>query len=986
MHFTSTNIKNAHHSCPETHLQAASKNPELNMISEEMIDNRIHIPPPHIAARFYRPTVNRRKSSAASSRRNSVTSVHSHQSTTRHRGVQSSFIAQHERRNIIIEDRKARLADRAAHVEKVRLRAAFFKAAPRSTTNSEERALAVQQARERNLAEIVAACAEEVKRAKGIAESMKEKREADGKKLRKDMEEKLAEAERRREENLKRSISAKRSRSLSHSNKNVFPCIEMREPISVQVAVSRIQKQWRIFQRKKAAKEFVAIGLTIQTVQQQSFDDVARLLEQVNIILTTARILRVCSIANTAMRSIREMADVKIFLSAYLIVGHPKQTLSTRSEIENMPQSGRSSVPKEEGTKNSQIQDLISKAQDLLVSFEEAVRQLSLLNEYTPSIAQQSKLSEMYASFYNAFIAWKARDAEALTDVLVLQFSELEKIWLSVKHSTDETVTDSYKDGIRENQIMLMARIKRLAGEKRCKELISKVLREAHASQQAKKSVGSTPTCKKPNESKKNLLNSFTKAEKAMAAAFQKLSPPIQPKKQINSHVDNIRFAQPIMQENRIITHEIAIDREYRIDEKFLTGKSVLMQSAFENMRKDIKAGRSDIWILAMAENVRRKLQRLLTEGKPMHSSIGEWLDHDLIANQLHNQTFNYDKFFDEMGLLLSKLCAPFRDKEIQEIVQEKFRDRDLVSRLEALNYALDVLQLDYANFLLQRQIPLIISNAAKYETYQFMHQLAETGGSLRLTEAAWRSAQSKVVAETSKRDPENINSPRNRPTAETIYLKMLVDVFTTPGDEAEIPETLQLDAQRILRIRSEVLRIVTCGSILIQCKNLLKRDIRSPWKVEGTRIYVVLEKSKSTEQAVQGIQAALESSRSMPIAIKNHIRSLVDRTVSALNSRPPELGDAVLRLLMNRLRGYIFSRISTRSEKEKIRTGGSVSDSLVALGLPEFAQKVGDIIHEMGRVSVVDREAHGRWYEQISERFIIEQTDDSEKMDVDQS
>jgi len=50
----------------------------------------------------------------------------------------------------------------------------------------------------------VAACAEEVKRAKGIAESMKEKREAEGKKLRREMEEKLAEAERRREEILNR--------------------------------------------------------------------------------------------------------------------------------------------------------------------------------------------------------------------------------------------------------------------------------------------------------------------------------------------------------------------------------------------------------------------------------------------------------------------------------------------------------------------------------------------------------------------------------------------------------------------------------------------------------------------------------------------------------------------------------------------------------------------------------------------------------------
>nr|POE94293.1 hypothetical protein CFP56_16533 [Quercus suber] len=102
---------------------------------------QINVPPPHLAARFYRARANaRRKSSAASSRRNSMSSVQSHASSRSHRrssaiglGAQSSYIAQHLRRNSIIESRKARLADRAAHVEQVRLRAALAKSAPPSS-------------------------------------------------------------------------------------------------------------------------------------------------------------------------------------------------------------------------------------------------------------------------------------------------------------------------------------------------------------------------------------------------------------------------------------------------------------------------------------------------------------------------------------------------------------------------------------------------------------------------------------------------------------------------------------------------------------------------------------------------------------------------------------------------------------------------------------------------------------------------------------
>merc|ERR1712093_483683 len=412
---------------------------DLDLINEESNEHRIHTPPPRIAARFYRPTTNRRKSSAASSRRNSVSSAHSHQSqlSSRHGGSQSNYIAQHLRRASIIEDRKARLADRAAHAEKVRLRAAVAKAAPRSTTNSEERALAAQHAREKNLAEIVAACAEEVKRAKGIAE---------GKKVRREMEERLAEAERRREEILSRGHSSKRGRSLSQPRKSTSPLPSVRESISEDTAALRIQQKWRVHRRAKALKDFAALGLTIDSVRETLFEDVVDLLAQEKVLVGTAQILRICGLKEGETGSVNEMTAVRTFLSAFLILGHPTQVLSGKVDIQE------------------QEQDLVAKARDLLISFENVLSRLNSANNYTPPPAQLSTLSEVYATFFNAFIAWKARDSTTLIDMMVLQFVELDSIWQSVKDSTEEAVTDSYRDGIRENQLKLMVRIKRLAG------------------------------------------------------------------------------------------------------------------------------------------------------------------------------------------------------------------------------------------------------------------------------------------------------------------------------------------------------------------------------------------------------------------------------------------------------------------------------------------------------------------------------------------
>lgn len=134
-------------------------------------------PPARLAARFYRNSSGRRKSSANSSRRSSLSSIHSHSSVlSSHGGPHSSHVAQHLRRASIIESRKARLADRAAHAEQVRLRAAAAKASQRAAY-SEEKALAAQAAREKLLADITARCEEEVRRAKKIAEETKEKRQ-----------------------------------------------------------------------------------------------------------------------------------------------------------------------------------------------------------------------------------------------------------------------------------------------------------------------------------------------------------------------------------------------------------------------------------------------------------------------------------------------------------------------------------------------------------------------------------------------------------------------------------------------------------------------------------------------------------------------------------------------------------------------------------------------------------------------------------------
>ncbi|KAI1095390.1 T-complex protein 11-domain-containing protein [Rostrohypoxylon terebratum] len=986
----------------------SSIDPDLDMalMTTEEESTRIYTPPPHIAARFYRPTQNRRKDSAASSRRNSISSAQSRSSHgfVHNVGPQSKYIAQQMRRASILEDRKARLADRAAHAEKVRLRAAVAKAAHQKSSNLEERALAAAQAREKNLAEIVAACAEEVKRAKAVAESMKEKREQELHKLKTQMEERLAEAEKRREE-LRSRHAARRSRGQSimtkKSDTSSLPEEDEHESSSMSdvvlmsedVAVSKIQWWWRGVSRRKAVQQFSELGLNIDSVRDTSFEQVTELLAQEKVLVLTARVLGICGLQEGEVGSVNEMTAVRTFLSAFLILGHPTQVLSNkdhRGEQEQVGSSQGQPIPHDD-LANPQLQDLVAKARDLLISFENILSRLTSINNYVTPPALQGALSESYATFHNAFIAWKARDSNALVEVMLLQFVELDAILQSVKDRTEEAVAESYRESIKDNQLMLMVRIKRLAGPEQGKKMIFEAVKQARKARAAKKPAGDMkPRVAEHSLSSGNPVGDNATAEHVVSSQLQTLTPPHTPlREEPKQNVLQMSYP-PILPDNRIIVHELAINREYRIEyQHFQEQHKLRMVPLFE----DLKANPGDEekefhYLIIMANYIRDRLQHLVQPSTPMHTFIGEMLDTEVAQRQFLAGSFSYQQFFTSIGSLLPKLCAPVRDDEVKDLVENKLSQGDVVGRLEALLSFIDTMLYDYSNYMLQVAAPSLVEHAAAYETKRFAEDLDSGATTLSRATVSWKNARNKVHAEVARRDPEGINHPRSRPTPDKIYWQMLLDEFTqpSPSDDA-VPEPLALDTKRRARIGRQTIRIVTAGAILLQCKNMLKRDVRAPWKTEAGRIFTVLEsmddemKPLPQSTAIHGIMAALEAGRSMPAATKTHLQALVTKVLTAsiearLENTDPR--EPVLRLLLTRMRGHILARIQAGSASEKVKATSTAGEKLANLGLPEFVEKVREMVDEIVRVGAVDREAHGIWWEEVAEKVNKEESEES--------
>ncbi|KAI9848214.1 MAG: hypothetical protein M1837_000888 [Sclerophora amabilis] len=946
-----------------------SEDGDAVMLSDQ--STQVTAPPPRIAARFYHPTNNRRRSSAASSRRNSLSSTHSHHSHHSFRGSQSSHVAQDLRRASIIETRKARLADRAAHAEKVRLRAALVKSAPR-ISNREERAVAAQQARERYLAQVASACAEEVKRAKRVAEDMKEKREAEGRKLRGDMEERLAEAEKRRTE-YQRNLKRARAPSAPRSDGTRLSVVPERA-MDVEDAAKHLQHAWRIRSRRLTVRTFLDLPLSLEGVRDMSFEEVGTLLSNEKVLTSTARVLHLCGLHETIGTEVDESARIRTFLSAFLILGHPAQVLSHDGDQE---------------------QDLIAKSRDLIISFQDLLSCLNTSNQYLPPPSKFQASSEAYNAFFSAFTSWKAHDSTVLVGTMVAQYVELDLIWQRIKDDTEEVVKAEYREGIRDNQILLLARIKRLAGPERAKLLIMGAIRRSRKSKSSRPAGNARP---RAAPSEQSVTPQSVVHEPDQAARVSSNVPETDINNQESSHqAKELMKVISSLPENRQLVHELAINKEYRIDTASLMNsptRKTVSRAVYEQMRLDVPNGLGSQWTVAMAENIRERLQRLLSPETHLYSLITEALDPVIVQRECSVGNFSYERFFSFLLSILPKLCAPFRDADLQNLAQDQGGDE--IDRLSRFMDFIDLMSVDYANFLLQQSAPRLIEEAPGYEQRRFAQEIDERTVSLQSTEIWWTRAREKVMAEAQRRDPEGVDHPANRPSWGKIYTQALTDLSITYPESTnagstsdDFPATLHLDRDRILNLRVDTLRIVVIGSILLSAKNLLKRDVCAQWNAEAQRMWDVLAKEEEEDDdnnenphhsnippKATSLVSIVEASHVLPPPTKSALLSFITRLLTQLHQRhtsttngSPSLSNPVAKLLLHRLRTHVYARLAATSAGERVRVASTASEVLARSGLAEFVGRVGEMVEVLSKVGELDRTSHGTWYDEIARR-----------------
>lgn len=932
-------------------------------------------PPAHLEARF-----SRKRRRPGSSSPCSHPLANSHLATTR--------------RQTLLETRKSLLRQRAAYVEKVR----------RARANSHEavgeRLLALQQSlsqaqdsRNAILAKIAGSCASEVAKAKQVAQEIRARREEEARVLKSGVEERMLEAERRRKQVLRERRGKRREREASSSMK-VDGCSEEEEDDDVasgslqnirlggkksvqlvrEEAAINIQRGYRNYRMREVVRRFLELGLTIESVRDTSFENISLMFQEEKVQKATARLLKLCGLLESLEDGGQGEVEksCRTFLSAYLILGHPAEVLSNDGESEKVFPAPSLIASRTSTNFCFTVQALITKSKDLLIAFE------SFLS--SPSFPPDQHLITSWDAFNTGFTSWKARDSEILISTMVAQYAELDLIWQKVKEDTEKHVAADFKEGIRENQLMLLVRVRRLAGD-RTRTLIRQAVKEARRTRLPKKEKGDTRPRATPTASERNSVSTSTRDESTPSASPDVAVPSVSPSVGLDSQptssaggVEQTRF--PRLEDggvfsNRQVVHELALDRDFKLKARKKDGLERIVEEqarrAFWDVMKEdvLERGELTKWIPGMAESVKEKLLRLLEPTSSLYRMISDSIDIQIIEQQCRAGSYDYEKFFSFVLSILPRICSPARDQDVQSLIDDT---GDYIQRLQRLFDVLELLQLDHANFLLMMSAQYVIPEAVPYERRLFAADLAAGRTSLAQTKQWLSKAKDEKLEESRSRDPEGVDHPANRPSSTAIYnhafVKLTMSLEPTLSLR-EIPETFHLDVERIHSFRKDFRNLVLGAAMGLTIKNLLRRDVRSSWKPLKDRIAERLSQEPIDGQTIaQDLCTFLRETVATPKQVLSHAASAITRIAS--RPGPLEHQDPVVRVVANRLKGFVSVRLNAGTSKEKVRLAAGGGDTLTSFGMAEWITEVGGFVERSVSLAELNRNCYAVWYDEM--------------------
>ncbi|XP_070709627.1 T-complex protein 11-like protein 2 [Pempheris klunzingeri] len=365
---------------------------------------------------------------------------------------------------------------------------------------------------------------------------------------------------------------------------------------------------------------------------------------------------------------------------------------------------------------------------------------------------------------------------------------------------------------------------------------------------------------------------------------------------------------------NLSLAHEITVNRSFH-----LQPNSLPQDSLWKVVRDNVHKAFWDILeselnddppeygqAIRLLEEIREILLLFLNPGaNRMRTQILEVLDMDLIRQQADNDAVDIQGLASYIITTMGKLCAPVRDEEIKKLREST---DNIVTLFREIFRVLDLMQVDLANFTIDRLRPVLQGQSVEYERAKFQRILDKTPSALDHTTSWIKSALEELSATI---PTEQTKGQRAVPGPFQVLNVAFLGILTWDYDKSPLPETWVTDEARVREIQwqlrqcqavNEVLLIVysTIGGPIQGLPSLsdrLKRmtsvlldgmhrpDFNAEEALEGMSAQICCELNKSlTERGYPALTPALQATlRGQICSITqkdNPIRTLVEDRV----------------------------------------------------------------------------------------------------------
>jgi len=262
---------------------------------------------------------------------------------------------------------------------------------------------------------------------------------------------------------------------------------------------------------------------------------------------------------------------------------------------------------------------------------------------------------------------------------------------------------------------------------------------------------------------------------------------------------------------NMALAHEIAVDKDFELtkiapENGVESAVKEIMQRAFWDVLKEELEADPPIFnqaLVLFSEIKSMLLSLLLPQHGKLKVKIDEILDAELIQQQIDAGTLEFEKYAGYILGIMGMLCAPVRDEKINELKTVK----QVVPLFRGIMETLEMMKIDMANFTIQQARPLIVSKSVEYEKLKFKEFLDTVeDGLVNTREWLVRHAPSQ----------EEIEDPKYKKLLGARVLNEAFVEILEWDDYYHLPETLTMDAKRIIVLRDQVERTSVSTAVIL--------------------------------------------------------------------------------------------------------------------------------------------------------------------------